>query len=165
VYPSAKIYHWRKTIPEFQRGYFRAVEFRRFDHIDEMLDVARNGSIDPKLAAQRIAVLRWLIAHDGPNRRSLLRGAGRCCTLAVLRTTAFIAPSNSVVETPANSAWGQSAAPQRPQARGSRGRRPARTAAWPTASTRPRRRSARRGSALFRREKQTRYAQLEPFRS
>jgi hypothetical protein len=40
--------------------------FRRFDHIDEMLDVARNCSNDLKLAKLRIAVLRWLIAHDGP---------------------------------------------------------------------------------------------------
>jgi hypothetical protein len=65
--PSKRtIYHWRKTIPEFRRGYLRAMAFRRFDHIDEILDVARNGSNDLKLAKQRIAVLQWLIAHDGP---------------------------------------------------------------------------------------------------
>ena len=65
--PSKRtIYHWRKTIPEFRRGYFRAMAFRRFDHIDEILDVARNGSNDLKFAKQRIAVLQWLIAHDGP---------------------------------------------------------------------------------------------------
>jgi hypothetical protein len=62
--PSKRtIYHWRKTIPEFRRGYFRAMAFRRFDHIVEMLDVVRDGSNDLKLAKQRIAVLtgqlRW----------------------------------------------------------------------------------------------------------
>ena len=35
------IYHWRRTLPEFRRGYFRSMAFRRFDHIDEMLNVAR----------------------------------------------------------------------------------------------------------------------------
>jgi hypothetical protein len=65
--PSKRtIYHWRKTIPEFRRGYFRAMAFRRFDHIDEILNVARNCSIDLKVAKLRIAVLKWLIAHDGP---------------------------------------------------------------------------------------------------
>ena len=42
------------------------MEFRPFDHIEEMLDVARDGSNDLKLASERIAGLRWLIAHDGP---------------------------------------------------------------------------------------------------
>ena len=40
--------------------------FRRFDHFDEMLNVARNCSNDLKLAKLRIGVLKWLIAHDGP---------------------------------------------------------------------------------------------------
>jgi hypothetical protein len=60
------IYHWRRTIPEFRRGYLRSMAFRRFDHIDEMLNVARNCSNDLKVAKLRIAVLKWLIAHDGP---------------------------------------------------------------------------------------------------
>jgi hypothetical protein len=65
--PSKRtIYNWRRTISEFRRGYFRSMAFRRFDHIDEMLDVTRNASNNLKLAKLRIAVLRWLIAHDGP---------------------------------------------------------------------------------------------------
>jgi hypothetical protein len=71
--PSKRtIYHWRKTISEFRRGYFRAMAFRRFDHMDEMLTVARGGGNDVLTkealarAKQRIAVLQWLIAHDGP---------------------------------------------------------------------------------------------------
>ena len=48
--------------------------FRRFDHMDEMLTVARGGGNDVLTkeglarAKQRIAVLQWLIAHDGPKR-------------------------------------------------------------------------------------------------
>jgi hypothetical protein len=37
----------------------------------------------------------------------------------------------------------------------------ARTAGWPIASTKPRRRSGRRGSVRYRGQEQTRYAQLE----
>src|SRR5215470_13887254 len=48
------------------------------------------------------------------DRRSLLRGAGRCCTLAVLQTTAFIASSDSVVERKLTPRGNQSAAPQEP---------------------------------------------------
>jgi hypothetical protein len=39
-------------------GIARPSGVRRFDHIDEMLDVARNGSNDLKLAKKRIAVAR-----------------------------------------------------------------------------------------------------------
>jgi hypothetical protein len=65
------IYYWRRTIPEFRREYFKVMDFRRFDHIDEMLDVARGRGNDVlskdglARAKQRIAVLQWLIAHDG----------------------------------------------------------------------------------------------------
>jgi hypothetical protein len=56
------------------------MDFRRFDHMDEMLNVARNCSNDLKLAKLRIAVLKWLIAHDGRRElrlASMARRAGR----------------------------------------------------------------------------------------
>jgi hypothetical protein len=84
--------------------------------------------------------------------------------LAPLRTTAFIAPSDSAVETQAAS--GQSAAPQElqqgPRPSRVRGPLPGPNGGVAIASTRPRRRSARRGSVCFRGKKRTRYAQLEP---
>jgi hypothetical protein len=67
--PSKRtIYNWRKTIPEFRRGYFRAMAFRRFDHIDEIINITRaiGDSVTVEAAKAKIASFQWLIAHDGP---------------------------------------------------------------------------------------------------
>jgi len=42
--------------------------FRRFDHIDEIINVTRaiGDTIEIRAAEAKIASLQWLIAHDGP---------------------------------------------------------------------------------------------------
>ena len=41
--------------------------FRRFDHIDEIINVTRaKDTIEITAAEAKIASLQWLIAHDGP---------------------------------------------------------------------------------------------------
>jgi hypothetical protein len=67
--PSKRtIYYWRRTIPEFRRGYFRAMTFRRFDHMDEIIKITRaiGDSVTVEAAKAKIATFQWLIAHDGP---------------------------------------------------------------------------------------------------
>ena len=56
------------TIPEFRRGYFRAMTFRRFDHMDEIIKITRaiGDSVTVEAAKAKIASFQWLIAHDGP---------------------------------------------------------------------------------------------------
>src|SRR6516165_2436667 len=51
--------------------------FRRFDHIDEMLDVARNGSNDLKLAKKRIAVVPLSSRQDSGLRATLRSSAAQ----------------------------------------------------------------------------------------
>jgi hypothetical protein len=62
------IYYWRRTIPEFRRGYCRAMAFRRYDHIDEIITITRaiGTTEDVRSAKAKIASFQWLIAHDGP---------------------------------------------------------------------------------------------------
>ena len=59
---------WRRTIAEFRRGYFRAMAFRRFDHMDEIIKITRaiGDSVTVEAAKAKIATFQWLIAHDGP---------------------------------------------------------------------------------------------------
>jgi hypothetical protein len=42
--------------------------FRRFDHIDEIINFTRaiGDTIEIRAAEAKIASLQWLIAHDGP---------------------------------------------------------------------------------------------------
>ena len=56
--------------------------FRRFDHIDEMLDVARNGSNDLKLAKKRIAVVPFSSRQDSGWRATLGSSAAADRTLS-----------------------------------------------------------------------------------
>ena len=59
--PSKRtIFNWRRTIPEFRRGYFRSMDFRRFDHMDEMLTVstAMHWLLPPPRAKSRPASRR-----------------------------------------------------------------------------------------------------------
>jgi hypothetical protein len=67
--PSKRtIYYWRRTIPEFRRGYCIAMGFRRFDHIDEIIKITRalGDGMEIGVAKAKIASFQWLIAHDGP---------------------------------------------------------------------------------------------------
>ena len=51
--------------------------FRRFHHIDEMLDVARNGSNDLKLAKKCIAVVPLSARQDSGWRATLRSSAAQ----------------------------------------------------------------------------------------
>jgi hypothetical protein len=56
--PSKRtIYNWRRTIPEFRRGYCIAMAFRRFDHIDEIITITRaiGDSVTVEAAKAKIA--------------------------------------------------------------------------------------------------------------
>jgi hypothetical protein len=78
---KSTIYYWRRTIPEFRRGYFRAMAFRRFDHMDEIIKITRAlaDGMEIGAAKAKIASFQWLIAamaeYPGDNAKPTARSS------------------------------------------------------------------------------------------
>jgi hypothetical protein len=54
------VYHWLARRPEFERLYATAVALRSHDQIEEILQVARDETLNPTDKRARIDALKWV---------------------------------------------------------------------------------------------------------
>jgi hypothetical protein len=67
--PARRTIHaWVKTRPDFERAYYLALEARAADRADEIIEIARNTSIDVPRCRLMINSLFRLMAKEAPKR-------------------------------------------------------------------------------------------------
>jgi hypothetical protein len=64
-------FRWLRENQEFSQKYAQAVterEHHRFDKIDEVIDEARAGTVDPQIAKLQIDTMKWQVGKEDSKR-------------------------------------------------------------------------------------------------